>query len=60
VWKSYTHTHTQTQTHTHTFAGEDYDLWKSCLRVSPLVFVREALVYWRIDSPDKLTQSNKE
>jgi len=23
------------------------------------VFVREALVYWRIDSPDKLTQSHK-
>ena len=40
-------------------AGEDHDLWKACLRMSPLVFVREALVYWRIDSPDKLTQSHK-
>jgi len=40
--------------------GEDHDLWKICLRLSPLVFVREALVYWRVDSPDKLTQSHKE
>jgi len=40
--------------------GEDHDMWKMCLRKSPLVFVREALVYWRIDSPNKLTQSNKE
>ena len=40
--------------------GEDHDLWKICLRISPLVFVRDALVYWRIDSPDKLTQSHKE
>lgn len=40
--------------------GEDHDLWKVCLRLSPLVFVRDALVYWRIDSPNKLTQSNKE
>ena len=35
-------------------------MWKLCLRRSALVFVREALVYWRIDSPDKLTQSSKE
>ncbi|EKX44723.1 hypothetical protein GUITHDRAFT_109502 [Guillardia theta CCMP2712] len=40
--------------------GEDHDLWKNCLRLSRLAFVREPLVYWRIDSPDKLTQSWKD
>jgi cellulose synthase/poly-beta-1,6-N-acetylglucosamine synthase-like glycosyltransferase len=39
--------------------GEDHALWKDLMRVSPAVFVREPLVYWRVDSPDKLTQSWK-
>eukprot|EP00960_Hanusia_phi_P059262 764115-Hanusia_phi.AAC.3 len=41
-------------------SGEDHDLWKNCLRLTRAAFVREPLVYWRIDSPDKLTQSWKE
>jgi hypothetical protein len=40
--------------------GEDHDMWQKCLRLSPLVFVRDPLVYWRVDSPDKLTQSHKQ
>lgn len=40
-------------------AGEDHDLWKKVLKLGNCAFVRSALVYWRRDSHDKLTQSNR-